>query len=177
MKVITAPPAGTYSEYQKRYVDLLEGKNALTVLESQVLDFKVLLSEVAFEKEDYAYADGKWTIKQVVGHMIDAERILAYRALCIARGEKANIPGFEEDDYVANASFNNLTLTELAREFGVVREATLLLYKHMSEAEVDRMGSANGNPITPRALAFFIAGHHIHHEKVLRERYVPELAG
>lgn len=176
MKVIAPPPAGTYSEYQKRYVDLLEGKNPLAVLESQVLDFKVLLSEIPFEMEGHAYAEGKWTIKQVVGHMIDSERILAYRALCIARGEKADLPGFEEDDYVANASFNNYTLTELAREFGVVREATVLLYKHMSETEIDRLGSANETPVTPRALAFFIAGHHIHHERVLRERYVPELA-
>lgn len=176
MKVITPPLPGTYTEYQKRYVDLLEGKNPLAVLESQVLDFKVLLSEVPYEMEEHAYAEGKWTIKQVVGHMIDAERILAYRALCIARGEKADLPGFEEDDYVANASFNNCTLTELAREFGVVREATVLLYKHMSEAEIDRVGSANGTPTSARALAFFIAGHHIHHERVLRERYVPELA-
>jgi uncharacterized damage-inducible protein DinB len=175
MKVITAPTPGTYTEYQKRYVDLLQGKNPLAVLESQVLDFKVLLSEIPFEKEDYAYADGKWTIKQVVGHMLDAERILAYRALCIARGEKADLPGFEEDDYVANASFNDRTLTELAREFGVVRESTVLLFRHMSEAEIDRLGSANGSPVSPRALAFFIAGHHIHHERVLRERYVPEL--
>ncbi len=176
MKVIAPPSAGTYSEYQKRYVDLLAGKNPLAVLESQVLDFKVLLSEIPFENEDHAYAEGKWTIKQVVGHMIDAERILAYRALCISRGEKADLPGFEEDDYVANASFNDRTLTELAREFGVVREATVLLYKHMTETELDRLGSANGSPITPRALVFFIAGHHIHHDRVLRERYVPELA-
>ena len=175
MKVIAPPAAGTYSEYQKRYVDLLQGKNPLAVLESQILDFKVLLSEVPFEKEGYAYADGKWTIKQVVGHMIDSERILAYRALCIARGEKANLPAFEEDDYVANASFNDRTLNELAREFGVVRESTLLLYRHMNETELDRVGMANNTQVTARALAFFIAGHHIHHEKVLRERYVPEL--
>lgn len=176
MKVIAPPSAGTYSEYQKRYVDLLQGKNPLAVLESQVLDFKVLLSEIPFEKEGYAYADGKWTIKQVVGHMIDSERILAYRALCIARGEKANLPAFEEDDYVAHASFNDRTLNELAREFGVVRESTLLLYRHMNDEELDRLGMANDTPVTPRALAFFIAGHHIHHDKVLRERYVPELA-
>ncbi len=176
MKVIAPPPAGTYTEYQKRYVDLLQGKNPLQVLESQVLDFKVLLSEVPYEMEDHAYAAGKWTIKQVVGHMIDAERILAYRALCISRGEKADLPGFEEDDYVANASFNARTLTELAREFGVVREGTVLLYKHMTEEEADRVGTANGNPTSARALAFFIAGHHIHHDRVLRERYVPELA-
>lgn len=176
MKVIAPPTPGTYSEYQKRYVDLLQGKNPLAVLESQVLDFKVLLSEVPFEKEDHAYADGKWTIKQVVGHMIDSERILAYRALCIARGEKVNLPSFEENDYVANASFNDRTLTDLAREFGVVRESTLLLYRHMNDEELDRLGMANNSAITPRALIYFIAGHHIHHDKVLRERYVPELA-
>lgn len=176
MKVIAPPAAGTYSEYQKRYVDLLAGKNPMSVLESQVLDFKVLLSEIPFENEGHAYAEGKWTIKQVVGHMIDAERILAYRALCIARGEKADLPGFEEDDYVKNASFNDRTLNDLAREFGMVRESTILLYRYMSETELDRVGSANGTNVTPRALAFFIAGHHIHHDKVLRERYVPELA-
>jgi hypothetical protein len=176
MKIITPPVTGTYSEYQKRYVDLLAGKNPLSVLESQVLDFKVLLSEIPFETEGFAYAEGKWTIKQVVGHLIDTERILAYRALCISRGEKANLPGFEEDDYVKNASFNDRTLNDLAREFGIVRESTLMLFRYMSEEELDRSGSANGTNITPRALAFFIAGHHIHHDKVLRERYVPELA-
>lgn len=176
MKIISPPAEGTYTAYQKRYVDRIGNRSVLAVLESQVLDFKALLSEIPYEMEGHAYAPGKWTIKQVVGHMIDAERILAYRALCIARGEKADLPGFEEDDYVANAAFNDRTLNDLAREFGIVRESTLLLFRHLSDAELDRLGKANGNPITPRALAFFIAGHHIHHEEVLRERYVPELA-
>jgi hypothetical protein len=100
MKLITPPLPGVASEYHQSYINLVANQNVLSMMESQILDFKALLSEVPFEQEDYAYAEGKWTIKQLAGHMIDAERILSYRAMCIARGEKQNLPGFEEDDYV-----------------------------------------------------------------------------
>ncbi|HTF03563.1 MAG TPA: DinB family protein [Bacteroidia bacterium] len=175
MKTIASPAQGIFTAYQQGYIDLVGSRNVLSLLESQVLAFKALLSEIPYESEDYAYAPGKWTIKQLVGHLIDTERILCYRALCIARGEKASLPGFEEDEYVANASFNDRSLYDLGHEFGAVREATLLLFKYLNEAELDRVGTANNNPASARMLVFMIAGHHIHHERVLRERYVPEL--
>lgn len=175
MKSIAPPAEGTMNEYQKRYVSLVGNRNILNFMETHVLDFKALLSEIPYEKEDYAYADQKWTIKEVVGHIIDSERIFSYRALCIARGEAASLPGFDENAYTKNASFKERTLTELAHEFGTVREGTISLFRYMKEHELDRKGMANNNPTTPRIILYMIAGHHIHHESVLRERYVPEL--
>lgn len=176
MKFIAPPAEAIMNDYQKGYANLVGNRNILNFLETQVLDFKALLSEIPYEKEDFAYAEGKWTIKELVGHIIDSERIFCYRALCIARGEAASLPGFDENVYVKNASFKNRTLTDLAHEFGTVREATLTLFRYMNEQEFDRKGVANNNPTTPRIILFMLAGHHIHHEHVLRERYVPELA-
>lgn len=176
MKTISAPSQDFMTDYQKGYANLVGDRNVLNLLESQVLDFKALLSEIPFEMEDHAYAEGKWTIKELVGHIIDTERIMCYRALCIARGETASLPGFDENAYVKNASFKERTLYDLAHEFGTVREGTVSLFKYLKEVELDRKGSANNNPTTPRILLFMIAGHHIHHDRVLRERYVPELA-
>lgn len=176
MKTIAPPSQDQMTDYQKGYANLVGNRNVLNLLELQVLDFKALLSEIPFEQEDYAYAEGKWSIKELVGHMIDSERIFTYRALCFARGETASLPGYEENDYVKNASFKERTLYDLAHEFGAVRDATITLFKYLKDSELDRQGIANDNPTTPRILLFMIAGHHIHHEKVLRERYVPELA-
>jgi uncharacterized damage-inducible protein DinB len=176
MKTIAAPSQESMSDYQKGYVNNVGNRNVLQLLESQVLDFKALLSEIPFENEDYAYAEGKWTIKELVGHMIDTERIMCYRAMCFARGEKTPLPGFDENEYVKNASFNSRTLYDLAHEFGAVREGTISLYKYMTEDELDRKGVANNNPVTARIILYMIAGHHIHHDRILRERYVPELA-
>ena len=175
MKVIAPPVAGTYTEYQKRYIDLITAPNILQLMESHILDLKVLLSEIPYENEDFAYAEGKWTIKQLVGHMLDTERILAYRAMCIARGEQGSLPGFDENAYVNNASFNDRALYDLRHEFGAVRESTIMLFRYMNDAELDRVGTANNTSITPRALLYMIAGHHIHHDRILRERYASEL--
>lgn len=174
MKVIAPPVAGTYTEYQKRYIDLITAPNILQLMESHILDLKVLLSEIPYENEDFAYAEGKWTIKQLVGHMLDTERILAYRAMCIARGEQGSLPGFDENAYVNNASFNDRSLYDLGHEFSAVRESTILLFRYMSDTELDRVGTANNTSITPRALLYMIAGHHIHHDRILRERYASE---
>jgi hypothetical protein len=175
MKVIAPPVAGTYTEYQKRYIDLITAPNILQLMESHILDLKVLLSEIPYENEDFAYAEGKWTIKQLVGHMLDTERILAYRAMCIARGEQGSLPGFDENAYVNNASFNDRALYDLGNEFSAVRESTILLFRYMSDIELDRVGTANNTSITPRALLYMIAGHYIHHDRILRERYASEL--
>ncbi len=171
MKHINPPKAEALNDYQSTYVNLIGTRNVLSVLESQILDFKALLSEIPYESEDYSYAEGKWTIKQLVGHVIDTERIMCYRAMCIARGEKASLPGFDENAYVNAASFNERSLYDLGHEFGAVREATIALFRYFTDAELDVKGVANNNPTTPRILLFMIAGHHIHHEKVLRERY------
>ncbi|HTL80553.1 MAG TPA: DinB family protein [Bacteroidia bacterium] len=173
-KTITPPTAGTFAPYYLRYIDLVKG-DPIRLLESQILDFKALLSEIPEEKEEFAYAVGKWTVKEVVGHIIDTERIMAYRALCFARGEKQPLPGFDEDDYTVKANFNSRSLMEIAHEFGVVREATIALFKTFSDEDLDKKGIASNNPVTPRALLYIIAGHHIHHEAVLKERYLADV--
>lgn len=173
--MIEAPKPGTYAPFYSGYVEQLTGQNPIKILESQVLDFKALLSEVPLEQEEFRYAEGKWSIKEVVGHMVDTERVMAYRAMCIARGEQQSLPGFEEDDYVRMANFNRRSLYDLGHEFGFVRESTISLFKSFTAEDLDRLGKANNNPVSPRALLYIIAGHHSHHEKVLKSRYLIDL--
>lgn len=173
--MIQPPASGSYAPFYETYIGKIAGRDPIRLLESQVLELKALLSEVPDEQEEFRYAEGKWTIKEVVGHMIDAERVMAYRAMSIARGETQPLPGFEEDDYVKMANFNRRTLYDLGHEFGFVREATISLFKSFTEEDLDRRGTANKNPISVRALLYIIAGHHLHHDAVLRERYMKEL--
>jgi uncharacterized damage-inducible protein DinB len=173
-QMIARPKTGTYNPYFDNYIHKVTG-DPLKLLREQILNFKALLSEVPEELENHQYAAGKWTVKEVVGHMIDAERIMCYRALCVARGETISLPGFEEDEYVARANFKNRDLYDLIHEFGSVREASITLFKSMTEAEFSRQGTANNNPITPLALLWIIAGHHQHHETVLRTRYLESI--
>jgi len=141
------------------------------VLINQNLSSVKLLSSIKEEKGNFAYAEGKWTIKQVIGHVIDTERIMVFRALCFARGEKQPIPGFEQNGYVKEANFNERTIKDLISEFKVVRKSNLYLFKSFSEAMLNRRGVAGGNEITVLALLFIIAGHEKHHIKILKEKY------
>lgn len=173
--MITPPKSGTYAPFYETYISKSAGENPIKILEALVLDFKALLSEVPDELEEFRYAEGKWSVKEVVGHMIDTERIMTYRALCIARGEQQSLPGFEENDYVAVANFDKRSLYDLSHEFGFVREATISLFKTLSEEDLDRVGKANNNPVTARAILYIIAGHHLHHQQVLMERYLKDI--
>lgn len=122
-------------------------------------------------KADYSYAPGKWTVKEVIGHMCDAERIFAYRALRFSRGDATELPGFDENEYVARSNFRDRTIEDLLEELWAVRAATLSLAKHLPESSLANRGSANGAPISVRALLYIIAGHERHHLAILRERY------
>lgn len=173
--MVTLPSPTTYAPYYETYISKLKGQDPIRLLESLVLDFKALLSEIPDEKEEFRYAEGKWSVKEVTGHIIDTERIMCMRALCIARGEKQSLPGFDENEYVAAANFDKRTLYDLSREFGFVREATLSLFKSFSEEDLDRNGTANNNPVTPRALLYIITGHNLHHMEVLKERYLHDI--
>lgn len=173
--MVTLPSTDTYAPYYETYISKLKGQDPIRLLEGLVLDFKALLSGVPDEKEDFRYAEGKWSVKEVVGHIIDTERIMCTRALCIARGEKQPLPGFDENEYVAAANFDKRTLYDLSHEFGFVRESTLALFKTLSEEDLDRKGIANNNTVTPRAILYIIAGHHLHHMGVLKERYLQDV--
>lgn len=164
------PQTHEYPEWGRAYIDLVEG-DVIEVLEKQSVDFPNLLNN-NIEKGDYAYAPGKWTLKELVGHIIDTERIFTYRLVCFARGEKAPLPGFEEDDYVANAHFNDRTLISLAEEFSVTRKSILYLVKSLNDNELDNIGISNGKKMSARAVVYAIAGHLKHHARIIDERYL-----
>ncbi|MBX2950883.1 MAG: DinB family protein [Leadbetterella sp.] len=124
---------------------------------------------------DRVYAPGKWTVKDILQHCIDTERIMTYRALCISRGETVSLPGFDENLYAENTVAAGRTVEDLLEEYKTVRQATRMLFQHMSEVMILKAGTANNAPITPLALAFLVLGHAVHHKAVLVERYYPLL--
>ena len=168
------PQAGEFAPFYANYINLIKG-DPLRAMDAQVLDIQALLAEVPEDKEEYQYAEGKWTIKEVIGHVSDAERVFAYRALSFSRGEQQSLPGFDENEYVPLGEFNRRSLRDLGREFGNVRESTIALFRSMSEAQLLRTGIANGQPISVRALAYIIAGHTQHHANILRSRYLIDI--
>ncbi|MBI3509023.1 MAG: DinB family protein [Bacteroidetes bacterium] len=173
--MIEKPDASTFAPYFGKYIDMVGDKDPVRVLEAQVLDFKALMSEIPSEKEEFRYADGKWTVKEVIGHITDTERIMCFRALSIARGEAQPLPGFDQNNYVLSADFNRRSLLNIGHEFGAVREATIALFKSMNKNDLDRKGFANKHDVSVRALVYIIAGHHIHHERILREVYLADV--
>jgi len=143
----------------------------LNVLERQAYEFPDFINSLT-DKADYAYEPGKWTIKQLIGHMIDTERILVYRLSCFARGEEAALPGFDEDSYVAHAHFQDRSLHSLSEEFTLVRKGNMYLFNSLQEDELGRTGIASGLQISVAAIRLVIAGHVIHHTRIIKERYL-----
>ncbi len=166
-------PAETeFAPYYQGYVNQVSENDVIAVLRSELDDLDVLLDRVPADKETYAYAEGKWTIRQVVGHLIDGERVFGYRAFCIARGEKQNLPGFEQDDYLQTAPYNNISLEDLLSELRLVRLSNIAMFRTLDEEAWNRVGIANNNEVTVRAIAFIMAGHVRHHMNVMREKYL-----
>ena len=169
----TAKPAPEeYASDYAGYVGQVGAENVLEALARNGAETAALARGWPAEKGDYRYAEGKWSVKELIGHIIDCERVFAYRALCIARGDTTPLPGFEQDPYVANGNFAARTVANLADEFESVRRATLSLLHSLDETAWARRGVASENEITVRALAYITAGHEIHHVKILRERYL-----
>lgn len=166
-----APEASEYNPYYGRYISLMKTDNIVTTLESQILDTLTILRRADDAKANYRYAPEKWTVKQMLGHMSDTERIFAYRALRISRGDETPIEGFEQDDYVRNGPFENCRWSDLVGEFEMIRKTTVSLFRNLSEEAWTRRGTASGHGVTVRALAFMIAGHELHHRNILREKY------
>jgi len=165
------PEVGDYAPYYERYIKLIEGDDILKILNDQSKKTQDVLNSFSEHKGNFRYAEGKWTVKEVVGHLLDTERIFAYRALCIARGEKKSLPGFDQDDYVKDGNFNRRDLFELNYEFRLLRESNLLLFRSFSEEMLKKRGFANETSVTVLAILFMIAGHEKHHMKILREKY------
>lgn len=168
------PGPGEFSPYHASYVGHVPDGDIVQTLRAQVGETMELIRSLSDAMGAHAYAPGKWTIRQVLGHMADTERIMAYRALRVARGDTTPLAGFDENAFVANASFDARPMHELAEDLAIVRTSTVALFAPMSDAELARTGSANGSPVTARALAWIIAGHERHHLTTLRERYLAE---
>lgn len=166
------PSANDYAPYYSRYIDLIEGENILHLLNEQSIKTQQILNSFPEWKGNYAYADGKWTVKQVIGHLMDVERIMAYRALCIARNEKKPLPSMEQDDYVREGKFNERELFDLNYEFRLIRETNMLLFKSFDEEVLRRKGIAAEKEVSVLALLFIIAGHEKHHIDILKEKYL-----
>ncbi|MGB3008354.1 MAG: DinB family protein [Chitinophagaceae bacterium] len=155
-----------------QYIKQVEENEILTALQDQAISFSKLLRKIPADKLNYRYAKGKWTIKEMVQHIIDTERIFAYRALCISRKESAPLPGFDENLYAANSKAGKRNWKEMLEEIKVVRAATIFLYKSFDKNQMNAMGISNDYPISVLGIGFIIAGHINHHKKVLIERYL-----
>ena len=169
--VIARPEPGEYAPYYDRYISLIAGTDILGTLDAQRRQMLLLLSGRDESDGDFRYAPDKWNAKEVLGHVCDTERIFAYRALRIARGDETPMSGFEQDDYVRNGPFANAPMAEIVEDYIAVRRATLTLLRNLEEAAWTRRGTANNNAVSVRALAYTIAGLEVHHRRILEEKY------
>jgi uncharacterized damage-inducible protein DinB len=168
---IARPEPGEYNPYYERYISLISGTDILGTLDAQRRQMMLLLSGRDEADGEFRYAPDKWNAKEVLGHVCDTERIFAYRALRISRGDPTPMEGFEQDDYVRNGPFARVSLEEIVEDYIAVRRATLSLLRNLDEAAWLRRGVANKNEVTVRALAYTIAGHEVHHRRILEEKY------
>src|SRR5437588_6386543 len=160
-----------YAPAFQGYVAHVTENEIVPAMRSQVDALDLLLDRVAPERETYAYAEGKWSIRQLVGHLIDGERVFGYRALCIARGETQNLPGFDQDQYMPNSPYASITLEDLLSEFRLVRLSNIAMLRNLDPGAWVRMGTANNVPVSVRALAYIMVDHVRHHMEVLSQRY------
>jgi hypothetical protein len=165
------PGEHEYVPYHARYVSLVGEDDAIAALAGQQDEVRRLVSSVPPERETYRYAPGKWSVREVLGHLVDSERVLGYRAYCISRGELAALPAFDENAYVAASRYDEIPVLELGRELLAVRGVNLLALRRLDSAAWARMGIASGKPISVRALGFVMAGHLQHHVAILLDRY------
>lgn len=171
------PAADEYLPYYDRYIKRVPEGDVLSTLSRQIDETLAMLRGLPESVAGYRYATDKWSVNEVVGHLIDSERIFSIRALRFARGDSTPVPGFEQDDYVRNATFNAYRLSDLASELEVVRQATLHLFRHIDEDAWTRRGTASNAEVSVRALAYIIAGHELHHRELLRSRYLQKKNG
>ncbi|MGV9005037.1 DinB family protein [Flavobacterium sp.] len=162
-----------YAPYFLNYINQVSEEYSMKEeLEISVHRLIKFVQNIPLDKFDYRYAEGKWTIKDILQHIIDTERIFVYRALRIARNDRTELPGFDENNYATEANGSSRSIQSLLTEFTTVREATLSLFKSLSTQELLRIGTASNNPVSVRAIGFMIIGHQNHHQKIFEERYL-----
>ena len=165
-------PVNEYSKFNATYIQAIENVELFEELEISLHSFIKFVQNIPMDKFDYSYAEGKWTIKEIIQHVIDTERIFAYRALRISRNDKTPLPGFEENDYAVNTDAKSRSIQDLLTEFSAVRHSNLLMFKSFSDEQLARIGTASENTISVRAIGFILIGHQKHHQKVFEERYL-----
>ena len=163
-----------FQEYFNRYIKQVDSLEPVKALEETQKEFITLLEKVEDEKGLFCYEEGKWSVKEVIAHVIDAERVFAYRAMSFARNDKNNLAGFDDHLYAQNSGANNRTMDNLLNEFDILRKASITLYRSFDEDMWARIGTANGISIDVKSLAYLIAGHSRHHGNILLERYLAE---
>lgn len=171
MNTLAKPEKGEYADFYNTYISKLGNENYVNLLQEQISELKNLFKSKPVGWENQAYELGKWTPKEVLGHIIDTERIMTFRALCFARGDQNALPGFDQDPYVENGKFGQVSLDDLLEDFENQRKAILSLVKTLHPEVLEYKGIASGNPISVRALLWIIPGHFIHHMNIFKERY------
>ena len=166
------PDETEYAVYYGRYIGQIDGVDVVAVLEQQLQSALSLLREIDDRTAEFRYAPGKWTVKELIGHVIDTERVFAYRALAFARNDRTALPGFDENSWAENANYSSLPFADILLEFETVRRSTVLLFRQMDDSAWTRRGNANGKDMTTRSAAFVIAGHLQHHLEILKSRYL-----
>ena len=174
MRHIPKPKQGEYAPYASVYIDLLPDDGmVLKYLDDNLQEIKQLTANLSEDQLLYQYAPGKWTIKQILQHIMDAERVFSYRALAIARGDKTPLPGFAENEYAAKAAnANNRSIADLLQEYELVRQSSLALFNSFDDDAFDQVGTANNVTIGVKALPYYCAGHEKHHISIIKERYL-----
>lgn len=162
-----------FNPYYSLYIDKVDStRHLMEALENGKEETIAFFKQIPEDKLDYKYAQGKWTPKEVLLHLIDTERIFSYRALRSSRKEKVDLPGFEQDDYVVHSNASSRNMQSLLKEYSAVRESTIALYENLTNEQLENLGSGSGSPFTARALGFINAGHEIHHIQIIKERYL-----
>ncbi|MER2999597.1 DinB family protein [Pontibacter populi] len=170
---IKRPLQNEYPAYYLPYVNQVpENAEIMQTLEEQNSEIRSLFAAIDDDRAEEAYADGKWTMKELLQHMIDSERVFAYRALCIARGEQTPLPGFDENMYAENSRANDRLLRDILEEYDLVRRSNMCMFRGFDSTMLENVGTANGKQITLRGLIYVIAGHERHHINILKERYL-----
>lgn len=171
MSINRRPDSNEYNPYYETYIGKVKGNNFLQKLEEQKFETLALLSKLSDEEWNHKYAPEKWTVKEVMIHIMDTERIFAYRALRVARNDMTPMPGFEQNDYVPFCNASERSGHSIITEYEAIRNSTIALFENLSEEDWGRIGEASGNPVSTLALGYMIAGHEIHHVELLHERY------
>lgn len=172
--MLKRPDLEEFPVYMRSYVQLIPEGDIIQILNGQIASTQEIFSAVTEKQAEYSYAEGKWTLSEVLGHLTDTERIMNYRILRIARGDKSPLMGFDENEYVQEASFNERPIADLLEDYQNVRRATISLLKGLPQKSLQNKGNANGFEVTVETIAYMIAGHELHHIKIIQEKYLKD---